>query len=796
MSSIYEDSHHRLWIGTLGGGVFVRENGTFRNLTTAEGLISNEVHSLVEDGRGIMWIATNRGITCLNPGDGSCHYISDNRNPLHNYFTDNCVCRLTDGRLAFGTNHGIMVYQPGKDVSDLGRGKVALAITDLLVNGVSVSNLHEESPIKVSPDDVEVLDLAHDQNSLTFHFSTFNMAESADTRYSYFLEGYNLTWSEPSVYSFASYKNLSPGKYVLHVKAYSNHSQENSIKTVSIVIHHPWWATWWAYLAYLILAVALGYGLYHQLRTIYSLRRRISIEKELTEYKLLFFTNISHEFRTPLTIIRSAIERIRSIREIPADLRQPISNMSRGTDRMLRLVNQLMEFRKMQAGRLRLSLEDTDIVDFVRNIYQNFSDLAENKRINYTFSSNVKSQVIPLDRQHIDKVVYNLLSNAFKYTPANGSISVSLMLEKQNVTIAVRDTGVGISKEKQPELFQRFMQSTFASDSIGIGLHLSKALVEVHHGNIHFEENLPQGSVFVVELPAGREVYQTEDFLQQSELEPTAISEPSHAYMELIGEPMNDRTILVVEDDTDILTMLKQTLGRYFHVSVAMNGATALDMLNEGPVPDLIVSDVMMPVMDGYELTRRVRSNPATQTVPIVLLTALTNDDKRLKGIEQGADAYLTKPFETRLLISTCRQIIEQRDRLRHQAADVPETTPAALPEIIVEERDKQLLDIMNAWILRHISDPMLSVDQMAEAMGYRRSIFFKKVKALTGQTPADYIKTLRMNRAAELLRSETITVAEVCYQVGISDPHYFTKVFKQKFGISPKKYQQGKYQS
>jgi Response regulators consisting of a CheY-like receiver domain and a winged-helix DNA-binding domain len=399
----------------------------------------------------------------------------------------------------------------------------------------------------------------------------------------------------------------------------------------------------------------------------------------------------------------------------------------------------------------------------------------------------VKAYEIPIDRQHIDKVVYNLLSNAFKYTPTKGNITVSVRVDEGHVNISVQDTGVGIPKEKQPELFQRFMQSTFASDSIGIGLHLTKALVEVHHGSVHFEENKPQGSVFVVELPAERSVYKDSDFLKKSELKPVATNQSSPVYRELAGEPMNDRTILVVEDDSDIVTMLKQTLGRFFHVSVAMDGAAALDMLNQEDKPDLIVSDVLMPVMDGYELTRRVRSNPATQTIPIVLLTALTNEEKRLKGIEHGADAYLTKPFETKLLISTCRQIIGQRDLLRRQAVDNPEVTTIAPPEIIVEERDKHLLSMMNAWLYDHISDPMLSVDQVAEAMGYRRSIFFKKVKALTGQIPADYIKTLRMNRAAELLQKETITVAEVCYKVGISDPHYFTKVFKQKFGISPK---------
>ena len=249
----------------------------------------------------------------------------------------------------------------------------------------------------------EKLQLNYNENSLIVRFSAFNYRDVAATRYSYMLEGYDKDWSEPSGYSFAQYLRLPPGRYVLHVKVYGS-GQPDKEQTLDIVIRHPWWATWWAYLVYFIVVIAVGYVVYRQLRTIYDLRRRISIEKELTEYKLMFFTNISHEFRTPLTIIRGAVERIRSIKEIPADLRQPVSNMGRSTDRMLRLINQLLEFRKMQAGKLSLSLEDIDIIGFVRNIYQNFSDLAENKQISYSFTSNVKAYEIPIDRQHIDKV--------------------------------------------------------------------------------------------------------------------------------------------------------------------------------------------------------------------------------------------------------------------------------------------------------------------------------------------------------------------------------------------------------
>ena len=255
---------------------------------------------------------------------------------------------------------------------------------------------------------------------------------------------------------------------------------------------------------------------------------------------------------------------------------------------------------------------------------------------------------------------------------------------------------------------------------------------------------------------------------------------------------MNARRVLVVEDDADVADYLKQLLGHYFQVEVVMDGATALEMVDQ-QVPDLVVSDIMMPGMNGYELTRRLRDDSRTTVIPIILLTALNSENTRLKGIERGADAYITKPFDPKLLISTCRQLLEKQDKMRHAFSEKQATKTIAPPEIIVEERDRHLLDVMNTWLYDHLSSPTLSVDELADAMGYRRSVFFKKVKALTGQTPADYIRTLRMQRATELLRDETITVAEVCYKVGINDPHYFAKMFKQQYGISPKKYQQGK---
>ena len=777
VSCITEDRRGILWVGTVGNGVYARAQGTTHfEKNTSLGLLSNDVQSILEDRKGVMWFATKNGLTSYDPANGKMRQHYNENNLMRNYYADNCALMLADGRLAFGTNSGILIYDPSKIAAEETL-KDRLDITDILVNGIQREENGE-------------LRLAYDENSLTVRFSAFNYSDEDGMRYSYLLEGYDKDWTASSPYSFASYRNLPPGHYVLHVKAFGPGQPADGERTLVFSIAHPWWNTWWAYLIYLSLLAGIGSLAYRQ----YVLHRRISIEKQLTEYKLQFFTNISHEFRTPLTIIRGAMERIKGQPTIPAEMRQPVSNMDKSVSRMLRLVNQLLEFRKMQNDKLRLALEETDVVKFLKSIFQNFWDIADNKHINYVFSTPLKSQTMFVDQAHLDKIVYNILSNAFKYTPVHGEIRFCVSFPEDKLQIRIEDTGVGIPEEKRHELFSRFMQSTFSNSSIGIGLNLTKALVEVHHGSISYSPNVPKGSVFIVELPMDEHVYSPDDFLtREHQLVAEQVDTESSPYQELAGEPMNDRHVLIVEDDADVIDYLRSIMQKYFVVHTAMDGVEALNLL-ETLRPELIVSDVLMPVMDGLEFTSRVRANADLKDIPVILLTAMTSDEKRIKAAENGADAYITKPFDPQLLVTTAVSLIRRRAMLReHYAQTTNEKPRAELPEIIVDERDKKLLDVLNLWLADHLSNPMLSVDDMAEAMGYRRTVFYKKVKALTGQTPGDYVKVQRMMMAAELLKDETITVAEVCYKVGISDPHYFAKVFKQQFGISPKKYQQGK---
>lgn len=780
VSCICEDSKGRIWIGTIGSGVYCSNTNkvSFRKCHSLR-LTSNDVQSIVEDNEGMMWFATKNGLTGYNPNDNSILFHHNEDNLMRNYYSADCATKLPDGRLALGTNAGIAMFRP-EDIKKRKNARQRIDITDILVNGVTVKAY-------------DSLSLEHDENTLTIRFSTFNYSEMAGTKYSYWLEGYDRDWSEPDASSSATYRNLPPGKYLLHIRTYGTGQLEDDGKKLSIIIQNPWWATWWAYMLYGFLLVAVCYVVYRQISIVAKLNNRIKMEKQVVEYKLQFFTNISHEFRTPLTIIKGAMERIKGGSDIPDEMRQPVSNMDKSVNRMMRLINQLMEFRKMQSDKLHLALEKTDVVKFLKDIHHSFRDIAENKQINYTFVTSEKSHEMYVDRSHLDKIIYNLLSNAFKYTPNGGSVRVYVRFVNGKMQLRIEDTGVGIAKEKQTQLFQLYMRGALSNNSMGIGLYLTKALVDIHKGSIHYEPGIPKGSTFVVELPSDNSAYEPHDFITSDNKVAEMKTSDIYVYKEMAVPPMNKRKVLIAEDDPEIVDYLRGILQRYFIVITANDGVEALETAGIQK-PDLVITDIMMPLLNGLELVSRLRDNNDLKDMPIILITSISSDEKRIESMERGADAYITKPFDPNLLISTSIRLIQKNDMMRHRMfLGKEKERTALLPEIITEERDKRLLDTIDMWLRENIQNPRLSVDDLAEAMGYSRTAFFKKVKTLTGHTPADYIKKTRLEKAADLLANETTTVAEVCYKVGISEPNYFAKIFKKHYGTSPKNYQKGK---
>ncbi|WP_417124025.1 ATP-binding protein, partial [Phocaeicola sp.] len=529
------------------------------------------------------------------------------------------------------------------------------------------------------------------------------------------------------------------------------------------------------------------------IRNFSNLRNRIQVETQLTEYKLMFFTNISHEFRTPLTMIQGALEKIESLNKIPQEMVYPIRLMNKSTNRMLRLINQLLEFRKMQNNKLSLMLEETDVMVFFYDIYRSFKETADDKQIDFHFAPSTSSYKMFVDQSKLDKIVYNLLSNALKYTPKGGKVVFAIIVNEEvgKLFISVSDNGVGIPKEKQGELFSRFMQSSFSHNSVGIGLHLTYELVNVHKGSISFDENEGGGSVFTVILPLDSSIYEKKDFLVSSSLQEEAfVHEQYDTYLtvnhdSVTPDPLNEKKILIIEDDGDVRKFLEMELGIYFEIISEPDGLSGLQKAQSFEV-DLIICDVLMPGMSGFDVTRKLKRDFETSHIPIILLTAMGTSENKLEGVESGADAYITKPFSSKLLLARIFQLIEQREKLKRKFSKDPAMTS---PALCSTELDKKFSERLQAILEKQLDNPEFTIEDFASAVGLSRAAFFRKVKGVTGYTPNEYMRILRMKRAMELLQEGIYNVSEIAYKVGMNDPLYFSKCFKSHFGAPPSAY-------
>lgn len=774
------DRQGRLWLSASGDGLVQVEPGDgetepkFYVFNTSNGLVNNLVQSVVDTPDGNLWISTQQGVTAWNARKKSFENYMFSRNPMGNVYNENSAVCLDDGRVVLGGNYGLTIIQPSR-----------LSHVSGLTDVVFISYPYSDE-----------ITLTYEQRSPNIHFSTLDYSDVRNVKYTYRLEGFDQAWSQPSSTPWAAYQKLPAGKYLLHVKACTSDGTWGKESTLVIRIKPPFYLTSWAIMIYVLLVLGVIILVVKFVHDKNVLRNRIRLEQELTRYKLVFFTNIAHEFRTPLTLMQGSLEKEKCIMKAnrwQTELEKTIRVMDKSVQRMLRLIDQLLEFRKMQAGKLKLSLQETDAVMFVKGICRMFDDAAESKEIAYSFESSEPAHAMFLDQQMIDKVVFNLLSNAFKYTPAKGTISVSLSFTDV-MTIRVADTGVGIPQEKREQLFSRFMQSSYTGESFGIGLHLTHELVRTHHGEITYQENEGGGSVFVVTIPLQKDCYEASDFLvkdspilkadltkeRDGQEEKTTDAVPSAP-----SAPLNRRTILLIEDDNDVREFLLSELESCFDLKVASDGKAGIVMAKELDV-DLIVSDVMMPGMNGFELTKRLKNSFETSHIPIILLTALSTDENVLEGTESGADAYITKPFSPQLLMARILQLLNQREILRQKFGKVPQEIRSAM---LRNEQDSLFVKRLDSIVYSRLGEQDLSVDKVAGLLHLGRTIFYKKVRGTTGYTPNEYIRVIRLRKAAELLKEGEKNVSEVAYAVGFDNPYYFSKCFKEQFGMPPSQY-------
>lgn len=760
IKTLCEDHKGRIWIGTTGGGFsrFMPKRKTFRTYTTQQGLSHDIVNGMLEDLQGNLWISTENGLTRFNPEKSTFEIFYFANNTLGNLFSEASCFRTHNGQLLMGSLNGFYGFYPEqlKTVSP----DAPVILTGFNIAGNQRVNATGE------------ITLEPGQKIFSIEFASLAYKNPQQNKYTYILDNYEDEWNTPSSYNIATYRNLPPGKYIFRVRGTNDDGtwskQEASIH---ITVLPPFWRSNLAIGLYLLVLLALILGIRYITKRISRLQHAVELEQQLTEYKLNFFTNISHEFRTPLSLIMSAMESMAPGKHLHM--------MQKHVTYLMRLADQLLDFRKIQHKRMLLRVQQTDVIAFLKDICDGFTEQAAQKQISLQFHSNVPSHCMLADINKLDKMLYNLLSNALKFTPAGGHIVVQVKVDTE-LQIHVSDSGISIPPAKQHLVFQKFTQLNFSPTGTGIGLSLTKELAELHKGSISFRNNPDAGVTFSITLPITNE-YTAEEIVSP---DMTAVNIPAPYINETedLPVPSSKYHLLIIEDNPDICEYLSTSLNRYFHIHTANTGREGLAQAI-ALAPDLVVCDVMLPEMNGLEIVQRIRSEFQTCHIPVVLLTALSSGEHQLKGIDAGADAYITKPFSIRFLLTNIIRIIEQREKIRKRFANDPGFFTVHISE---NEADQQFLDKLNQIIDRNIDNPQFSVDEFAAAMKLGRTLFFKKIKGLTGYSPNEYIRLVRVKKASELLNTGDYTIAEVAYKVGMNDPFYFSKCFKAQFGVPP----------
>lgn len=794
VKAIFEDSRGELWIGTAGGGLNLFDadspdkQGSFIKYTKKEGLPSDIITSILESKDSVLWVSTESGLTHIEKGKNTFLTYQFSNSTYGDFYNENACLLKDNGEMLWGTLDGMLVLNPASIV--VNQTVPLVQLTDFFVNGQRMEAGLANSPLKESISITDEIVLEHDQNTFTLNFACLDITDPSRNKYTYHLEPYDQYWSSPNSNNWATYKNMPDGNYTFKVKgANADGEWNNEIRTFQITVLPPVWRTNYAIALYILIILGIAFVIIRFLVRISSLNNAVKMEKQLTDYKLRFFTNISHEFRTPLTLIKGAVERMNDMKELPAEVSKNVNLLNRNTIQMSRLIDQLLEFRKLQNNVLTLNLEMTDISDFTRNAYYAFKEIAFQKNIEYQFEGINGKWDFYIDRNKVEKILFNLLSNAFKFTPAKGKITCRVVRDAHsgNCIISVIDTGVGIPKEKREFLFGRFMKLNTSAEGTGIGLELVKEFTETHKGKVKYSPNPEGGSIFSVELPSKKEVYSDVKFLDVVDAGDKEVVQAEHNEDHVIQRPVNPHhwKILVIDDNYDIREYLKDELQHHFDIELAADGKDGLDKAIESN-PTLIICDVKMPQMDGLEVTRRLKDNFETSHIPIILLTAMSSDTIKLQGSECGADEYIMKPFSFKYLLSRVYSLIDQRERLKKRFSVDIDVKKGLLSQ---GNKDQAFYDLINEIIDKHLAEASFTVTEFTELAGQTRTIFYKKVKGLTGYSPNELIKIKRMKRAAELIIEDKYNVSEVSWQVGIEDPFYFSKCFKAQFGCSPSKY-------
>lgn len=796
---IFEDSKRNIWFGTFGGGVdMLSPQKKFTHYTSADGLSNNEVFGILEDQQQHIWLSTGNGLSRLNPKTNSFDNYNKSNNLSTNSFSENTCLRTSSGQIVFGSIDGLEIIQPENIQHKVFQSQVLFTQFLLFNNVVDVNTIG--SPLQQSISSTENIHLKYNQSSFSVEYSAMNFLDESKTQYAYYLQNFDVNWNYVGTQRKATYTNLKPGKYILRVKAALwNGNWDDDEAILKITIQPPWWQTNYAYISYLIIFIVSTFFVTRGVIKVNSFRNELKVEKAVNELKLQFFTNISHEIRTPLTLILGPIEDVLADSKFPDEYRSTLKLMQKNGKRMLHLLNQLLDFRKVQNKKMNLKVYPVDIVDFTKSIYDNFTPHAQHMQVDFSFVVKKYPDKVWIDPNKIDSVVFNILSNAFKFTPQGQSVTLTIDHDSmaKEVYIKVTDSGPGIKEKDIPHIFSRYSILSGENGTInstGIGLNLSNELVKMHGGEIRIESQPGKGCNFIVVLKTGTSHFQKLNNIVMidhqndegmvftntlPELAADTTTDNEHS-----ADPHHKKTILLVEDNIQILNYVSDSLSAHFSILTAKNGREGLEIA-QSLNPDLILSDIMMPEIDGIEMTRLLKQNFDTCHIPVILLTAKSSVDDQILGIESGAEAYVLKPFNMPVLKSMINNMLEQRNLILKKYRD---KIDVEVSEIKVTSRNQEFLDSIISYIEQNYSNPDLSINTLVEHACVSRTVFYNKIKGLTGLSPIELMRQIKLKIAAQML-ANGYNVNEASYQIGFTDSRYFSKQFKELFGVSPSQY-------
>ena len=804
-TDMLQDSKGDVWIGTVSNGL-LRYNLKTNEMTRIAGISCSDVGSIEEDAQGNIWVATMKGLNRWDRKTGRITSLYKADGIGGDEFVDRASCLLPNGSLVFGSTDGITMFNPA-DIDTL--RQMPLKFCDLRIHNRLVRPA-ADGPIEAMLDSCKEVRLRHDENSFSLSFTALDFGEYERVHYYYKLDGFDSNWIDAGNNHSASYANLPSGQYTFRVKTTDAASDEKSSdeRTLSIVVAPSPANAWWAWLIYLALSALLAAYLYRNARRVVAAKRaarKAEMEKEqeqrTNQMNMSFFANIAHEFRTPLTMIAGPVGQLATSEHLNTEDKELLKVAQRSIQRMFRLVNQLMDFNKLENDTLRLYVEPVDIVLILNNICDTFEFNAREKGLTlnrFGMDDKVESWT---DSDKLEKIMSNLLSNALKFTPTGGHIDVTLDVVDKQLRISVADTGKGIPENQLENVFKRYYQLDNQTKAVvnwgtGIGLYYARRLAELHHGSLT-ASNREQatGAVFTLVLPMDKEAYSSKERqpLDDHGLADFRIVDAAPLLQTTQADSTADDnqrpTILIVDDDTEIINYMRLLFSQDYRLITCLDAETALEEMRAAE-PNIVLSDVAMPGKNGYELCQEIKQDIQLSHIPVILVTAKVTAENQVEGLNVGADAYVTKPFEPAVLSALIQSQLKNRERIR-KILTKSTTTDADSMDSVLSSQDRHFIDELYKLMEEELSNSELDVTRITKMLYISRTKLYYKIKGLTGETPSNFFRTYKLNRAAELLKSGKYTVAEVADKCGFSTQSHFSVVFKKQFGVTPTEYKE-----